>query len=328
MREFGKWLGRVLLAIAAAAVATWVLAPREVVDTGIEFDAELTVESLEAYFAETEAAFDDIRPGQQKQVVWADGPGQRTDLAIVYIHGFSASPGEIRPVPDRVAESLGANLVYARLTGHGRTGKAMAEARAGDWLEDTAEALAAGRAAADKTVVIATSTGGTLAAIAAVHPDLKDSFDAVVLVSPNFRIADPRARILTWPFVRLWGPLVAGAERSVPPVNDDHAANWSTRYPTVALIPLAVLVKYAQSLDFAAAEVPALFMFSDGDRVVDPAATRDVADAWGGEVALAPQKIPPGNDANEHVIAGDILSPGMTDSFVRQITGWLRSLEL
>jgi hypothetical protein len=48
----------------------------------------------------------------------------------------------MRPVPDRLATQLGANLIYTRLKGRGSL--AMAKPVAGDWLEDTAEALASG----------------------------------------------------------------------------------------------------------------------------------------------------------------------------------------
>ena len=44
----------------------------------------------------------------------------------------------------------------------------MAEATASGWMQDMAEGLAAARAVGDKVMVISTSTGGTLAAAAAL----------------------------------------------------------------------------------------------------------------------------------------------------------------
>ena len=93
----------------------------------------------------TEQQFPDIRPGAAKRILWAGEKGARTPLAIVYIHGFSGSAEEIRPVPDEVARTLGANLYFSRLAGHGRRPAAMAEPDAGDWIEDMAEAMAIGR---------------------------------------------------------------------------------------------------------------------------------------------------------------------------------------
>ena len=41
-------------------------------------------------------------------------------MAVVYIHGFSASPQENEPAVSDIATSLGANLFKARLSGHGK----------------------------------------------------------------------------------------------------------------------------------------------------------------------------------------------------------------
>ena len=93
----------------------------------------------------------DIRPGLQKEIVWADPATKaKTPLAIVYIHGFSASKGEVRPLPDKVAAALGANLFYTRLTGHGQDGAAMANGSVNAWINDYAEAIAIGRAIGDR----------------------------------------------------------------------------------------------------------------------------------------------------------------------------------
>ncbi len=302
------------------------LGPREPVQAAIRFGAHLTDRNIDAYFATTEARFPDLTPGIQKRVVWAGQPAAKTPLAVVYLHGFSATSQEIRPVPDRVAKALNANLIYTRLTGHGQDGAALATATAGDWINDTAEALAAGRAVGDKVIVMATSTGGTLAALVAVDPALSEDIKGIVFISPNFAIANPVARILTWPGVRWWGPIVAGASRSFEASNADHARFWTNSYPTVAVLPMAALVKYAVAQDFRATDIPALFVFSDADTVVDERKTRAVAARWGGPVTLAPQDLPPGNDPYNHVIAGDILSPGMTGPVTTVILDWVNDL--
>ena len=60
----------------------------------------------EAYLAREEAAVPDIRDGLEKEIIWANPMVHaRTPLAIVYIHGFSASKGEVRPLPDKVADA-------------------------------------------------------------------------------------------------------------------------------------------------------------------------------------------------------------------------------
>nr|WP_245497472.1 MULTISPECIES: hypothetical protein [unclassified Mesorhizobium] len=97
----------------------------------------------------------DIRDGLEKEIIWANPMiHARTPLSIVYVHGFSASKGEVRPLPDEVADQLDTNLFYTRLTGHGQGGAAMADGSVNAWINDYAEALAIGRAIGDKVIVI------------------------------------------------------------------------------------------------------------------------------------------------------------------------------
>ena len=279
------------------------------------------------FLATREAAYDDLRPGAEARIVWANEVGAPSDLVILYLHGFSAGPEEIRPVPDYVAAALGANLVFARLAGHGRDGAAMAEPRAGDWVADTALFLDIARAVGERVVIIGTSTGGTLAAYAALEPEMAADVAGIVFVSPNFALADPLGALLQWPLARHWVPLVGGAERSFAPLNAGQAAHWTTAYPTVAAVTLGTLMREVNRRDPGAADIPALFLFSDADRVVSAEATRAVAARWGGAVTLSPQSLPrSGADPFAHVIAGDILSPSMTAPVTARIVDWIEAL--
>lgn len=326
MRRLGTWLVRLLGLGVLAVVAVALFGPTEPVETDVTFDPAGIGDDVDAYFAQAEAAFDDNTPGTQKRVQWADTPNTKTKLSILYVHGYSATSEEIRPVPDRVAETLGANLVFTRLTGHGRSGDAMTEATVELWMQDMAEALAVARQVGDEVIVIATSTGATLATMAAEHPEMIDAVKGMVFVSPNFRIQAPASAILTWPLVRYWGPLVAGPERSFPARNADHEKYWTTRYPTVALLPMAAAVKYARHLDHSALKQPLLLVFSDDDNVVSPDATRAVGTRWGGPVTRQMMVMGPGDDENSHVVAGDILSPGQTDTAIAAILAWIGAL--
>jgi esterase/lipase len=87
----------------------------------------------------------------------------RSAVALIYLHGFSSSRQESRPLMTQVASALGANLFYARLNGHGRTGEALAAASVADWQHDALEALAIGRQLGEQVVVVGASNGGTLA---------------------------------------------------------------------------------------------------------------------------------------------------------------------
>lgn len=281
---------------------------------------------IPAYLAAREARFDDIIPGVEKRIIWAGQAGEKTPVSVVYIHGFSATSEEIRPVPERVAKGLGANLHFTRLTGHGRGSAAMAEATVADWINDIAEALEVGRRIGEKVVVIATSTGGTLAAAAALDPDLSRQVSAIIFVSPNFEVNNPLAFLLTWPEARLWAPYVGGQTQSSTPRNKLHGEYWTTTYPTVATLPMAAVVEAVADLDFSAVKIPALFYYSLEDQVVKPGATQIFAEGWGGPKKTVTVTMTPQDDIYSHIIAGDIVSPNQTDGAVEGMLGWLDGL--
>ncbi len=325
MRRFGWFLGRVLLVLLAVAAGMWVFGPYEDVDLNAGFEPRKFGEGVQVYFESIESRFDNITPGTEKRVIWAGQQETRTPVSVLYLHGFSASSEEIRPVPDRIAAALGANLVYTRLRGHARSGDAMAEASVSDWMQDMVEGLAAARAVGDKVIVLATSTGATLASVAALDTEMSRDVAAMVMVSPNFGLHDPASFVLTLPAARWWVPIVAGATRSFSPRSPAHAHFWTTSYPTVALIPMAALVKSVAAMDFSRASLPVLFYFSDNDRVVRPDISRQIAEQWGGNASVLSVTMEEGDDPYSHVIAGDIMSPGQTGPAVSAILDWLKT---
>lgn len=325
-----RWIGRVLLyvclGLAGLACLIWAFGPREPVDLIPDFDTSAIGADIDSYLATQEARIPSIRPGAEKHVIWADRAGVETPISLLYIHGFSAAAPEIQPVPEQLAQALGANLVYTRLTGHGRDGAAMTEASVKAWMNDMAEALEIARRVGERVVILSTSTGGTLAALAARDTDLSRDVVGIAFFSPNFAVNSAAARLLTWPAARSWIPYVAGKDRCFEPHNDLHAAHWTTCYPTVALLPMAAVVQTARAADYSNVTIPALFRFSDADRVIRADAVRDVADRWGGPVTLQPVEIGPDDDPYSHVIAGDILSPGQTGPSVQALKNWIEEL--
>jgi alpha-beta hydrolase superfamily lysophospholipase len=283
-------------------------------------------DDLDAWLAARNAEVPDLRPAAAARVLWAGEAGAQTPLSIVYLHGFSASAEEIRPVPDRMAAALGANLYFARLAGHGQDSAAMGDVAVGDWIDDLAVAMTVGRRLGERVILLGVSTGGTLAVLAASEPALAQDLAGIAVMSPNFRMLGFGGRIVEWPYARVWGPWVAGAERGFEPQNDAQAAHWTTRYPTVAVAQLGALVRYARNLDFAAMTVPAIFLISTSDTVVDAQTSRRIAAAWGAPSRLVPVPMGPGDDPTGHVLAGDILSPSKTEPVTERLIAWARQL--
>ncbi|MTD99533.1 alpha/beta hydrolase [Paracoccus sp. YIM 132242] len=314
------WL-RLALALAAGLALVWIFGPRDrlrpdPVTVGLPADPQ-------AWLAAREAG---IRPEVASYLQWAGQPGQATDLAILYVHGFSASPAELRPLPEDLARQLGANLLAIRLTGHGQGGADLASARAQDWWRDLAEGLAAARQLGRRVVVLGMSTGATLTALAARDPQTGRAMDGVVLISPNFTLRGRGAWRLDLPFARTILRLTGDPERCFVTRNALHRARWTSCYPARAVLPVGALVRQARRGDYRAARVPALFVWSDADRIIDHRASARVAAGWGGGATVLKVTPGPNDDPDGHVIAGEALSPGLTRDLVPAIAGWIRDL--
>ncbi|MEM1317397.1 MAG: alpha/beta fold hydrolase, partial [Pseudomonadota bacterium] len=270
-----KKIGLGILALVVVLGIAFALGPREPVDETIRIDSAAISSDPEGYITQAEARFDDIKPGAEKRIIWdSDIAKAQTDIAVVNIHGFSASSEEIRPVPDQVAERLEANLFFTRLAGHGRSNDAMAEGSFNAWLNDTVEAIEVGKTIGQKVILITTSTGGTLATVAATRPDLMENVAGIVMVAPNFAVQAAGAEILTMPWARQLLPIAFGPERSWEPKNEEQEKWWNTTYPTVALLPMQASVERAAAVQYEDIKVPALFMFHDDDGVVKASVIR------------------------------------------------------
>ena len=78
----------------------------------------------------------------------------------------------------------------------------MAEGSAEAWMDDMAEALAVGRAVGDRVLLVGTSTGGTLAALA-MHEPMAEGVAGVAMLSilgltVNWLITRAEKHFLSW----------------------------------------------------------------------------------------------------------------------------------
>lgn len=308
--------------VVFVAAAVFVAGPR--VDVDYRPRAVALPVDLDAYLRDGEARFPAVVPGAEKTIVWARLEKTRTPLAIVYLHGFSATRQETAPLCERVAAHFGANLYYTRLTGHGLGGEALAGATVNDWLNDAEEALRIGERLGEKVVVVGCSTGGALAAWLAAKAD-EPNVLGYVLLSPNFAPKDPKTRYLTWPWANQFIPKMVGEQMTWPQLNAQHARYWTTSYPTIALIPMMGLCKVAQALDLTRIEKPLLMIYSPRDQVVDVAAMESAFRRWGAQRKEVVPIVLEGSKET-HLIAGDIRAPGGTQPVAEAIVRFVEGI--
>lgn len=318
---------RVRFALAGALLVGAIAAgPRERFDERW-VEAELP-ENLDAYLAAAERDVPHLRSEAARGIVWADPATRvRTELSVVYLHGFSADRHELEPLVGDLGAALDANVYFARLAGHGRDSGAMGDVTVEDWLADASEAVAIGARIGERVVLIGTSTGGTLAAWAANRPEARDQVAALVLVSPNFQPRDHSSRLLLYPWGGLIARLVVGEERCFTAVNEEQALHWTTCYPTRALLPMMALVESIRTADLGGIEAPTLVVFSRSDAVVDAEETERVL---GRLTGTEPELLAftGSTDEAQHVLAGDVISPSSTEALMEKVLAFLEPLRL
>jgi len=312
-----------LLGLALIArVILFLIGPPAEIDTRIK---PITLpDDLDQYLKQTEARFSDIVPGAEKTIIWANATKTRTPLSIVYLHGYSATRQETAPLSDQIAARLGANLFYTRLTGHGRSQMAMAEATVNDWLNDTAEALQIGKRLGDKVIVIGTSTGGTLATWLAEQPNTEAAV-AYVFISPNYGPIERLAEVLAWPWGEQLAALTVGPEFSWTPANEQQARYWTHRYPSKALVPMMSLVKFVRESKLENIRTPVLVIYSPKDKVINVQKVEQAYAQLGSRVKAIKPITRNVNQLN-HVLAGNILAPENTASMAKLILDFVSPL--
>ena len=298
-------------AIVVLASVVWWSTP-----ASLDFEPALATPQLPA-----RDTLPNVIPGTEKRVRLYAGQ-QRTRWSIVYLHGFSATRQETAPLAERVAEQVQANLFETRYAGHGLRHAALTGVTAEDWLTDTAEALAAGAALGDNVIVIATSTGATLAAALLDHP-LMQHVESLVFLSPNFGLQNGSVRHATGPGGRILTRLLAGKTRSWTAQNEHQALYWSTDYPSAALIEMVRVLDRAERKLAGTVPQRILMILAQDDQVVSAAAARAALQ----RIEARDERIIEVTDSGDrsmHILAGDIMSPQTTDDIVRQIVDFVR----
>lgn len=230
------------LLVLGLIIATYFAGPRSAEPFDFKPQVEFTsyqLSELDQNLKIRESAFK-LRADNEARIIWADSI-RKTEWAILYLHGFSASQGEGAPVHQNIAQSIGANLLLARLSGHGYSENQLGDFNANQAMRDAIEYLNMANQLGKKVLVMGTSTGCTFALnLAAMYPD---KVDALINLSPNIRVKDPAARLLNDPWGEEIAELVIGAQRRVVSDSIGHAKYWDTLYTVHALVELQGLLE-------------------------------------------------------------------------------------
>ena len=263
--------------------------------------------------------------GTAAHIEWADpaNPAQ-TDLCFLYLHGFSATWQETAPLTSQLAVRHNANVVQGRLAGHGEGSAGMLKP-AEYWLQSVTDHFDIASRLGKRVVIVATSTGCTLATWLLNQPTHAAKVHACLFMSPNFRIRSAFGFLLTWPFSKYWVHLILGREHQWQPISDAQAKAWTHQYSTLALIEMQKTVDYAKTLDIGRFETPVAMMYMQNDGTIHPPSAIQVFNRWGSRHKKL-IRVEPDGDAEEHVFVGEIVAPQRLDWCLERFNLFLDSL--
>lgn len=306
--RFLKWLGIIIVLL----IIVYFLGPRPSAPKYVKDLPSLPAEAaaLEKYVSDHEKQHK-LKPDNEARIIWFnDSLKTKTDYAVVYLHGFSASQEEGDPVHKDFARQFGCNLYLSRLEDHGVDTSEVLLTLTADRLWNSAkEAYAIGKQLGKKVILMATSTGGTLALkLAGEYPDIA----ALFLLSPNIAINDPNA----WLLNNHWGLQIARMVKGKYNVSEDttalYAQYWNNKYRMEAAVQLEELVETTmKNSTFEKVKQPVLLLYyykdeDHQDPTVKVSAMKRMFTQLGTPDSLKKQVAIP--NAGEHVIGSYIKS--------------------
>ena len=287
----------------------------------------VSLDSLETYIEGKDAGLP-VKPGNGGEIVWADSAGKTTPYVLLYLHGFSASRYEGYPITHDFIKEFGVNAYLPRLAAHGLdVPEPLLDMTPVNLYNSAKEALVIAHKLGQKVVIMATSTGCTLALmLAADYPRL---VDGLILYSPNIQIKNNFAPLLSGP----WGLQIHGGKyyRSSDALGSEDCKYWNCRYRVEAQVYLQQLLDMRMNRkEFARVHQPVFlgYYYKDKehqDQTIEVKAALRMFDELGSPADEKMKVAFP--EAGVHVIACGLSSKAIpqvrekTFEFARQILG-------
>lgn len=265
---------------------------------------------------------------------------QQAPICILYLHGFSASINETRPLADSIAKRLQANIIYQRIARHSLSLAPMEYLNPENWYYSALEGLAIAKKLGEKVIVMSCSTGGTLSLLLSARKQLgkntaSPEIYSQVLIAPNcwphpkmssaFFLTKFHTIVESIPTIPVLGHMLTPIKnqkeknptRSPHLVytaqSDEHAYNNTLRIPTNAITPMMHLVKLVWTIRKKQPHryhIPAHIIASNEDKEVVFPMTNTFFKKYPASYILDIYN--DSKDYKKHVLAGDIFSPEST----------------
>lgn len=312
MKKKGLIIALGILGLLVLAYLMGPRPPKPVLDPELPA-ISLTAETAGQFVDDAEAKIPNIKPENGARVIYADDSlRQKTGYCLLYLHGFSACWMEGYPTNLNLAKEFGMNAYFPRLAGHGlETQDALIDMTPDNLWNSAKEALVIARSLGEKVIIMATSSGGTLALnLAAEHPE---GIAGLILLSPNIRINNPAASLISGPWGLQLGRMISGGINRTIEQDPKLDAYWYKTYRVEGAVYLQQLIEATMKKSvFKKVNVPVFtgYYFKDEDNqddVVKVSAILWMFDNLGTPEGLKVKAAFP--DAGEHVIASELMNP-------------------
>jgi len=303
---------KLLLVLCTALLGLYLLGPTpdfEKVDN-VPFGKSFLLSELDSLIEHTEDAVPNIKEDNRSKIVWADSI-RRTEYSLVYLHGFSASHGEAHPILQNFAERYGCNLYLPRLYRHGLDDvDAFATLTPKGLVDSAREAIAIGKAIGNKTIIMSTSTGSTLAAfLASGDPDIH----ALICTSPNFDIYDSKSHLLVKPWGKQIFRYMMGGNYREWDSNPEVRRYWTTKNRIEGHIALRSLLNQTMKAEtFRNIDIPVYIGYYYKNEIEqDKIISIDAIHRFSAELSTPVDavRIVPFSNASRHVISSQYMNP-------------------
>lgn len=184
-------------------------------------------------------------------------PGGERRGGMLLVHGFTATPREMRGVAEKLAEG-GYVVLAVRLPGHGTRAEDLATRSRREWLAAVEEGYRLLEVLERPIFGVGMSTGGLLLAMLAARLPLA----GLALLSPYLRLAHPLAPLAG--LLRHWHPY------QVRPLEAGDEEHYYRRRPLAGIVQLRRLSRELSRL-LPGLSLPTLVVAAEGDQTVDVA---------------------------------------------------------
>lgn len=283
-------------------------------------------EDLDQYLLATEKRFNNVTANTEKSIIWHSQSNRKTPYSLVYIHGYSATRQEVSPLVENLAKRFSANVFFTRLCGHGRDGAAMTEITLENLCSDLVEAYRIAERIGERIIFIANSTGAPLVTWLATKLQ-GNELHALIYMSPNFGLKNRVTELLTYPFARQILPIFFGKNYEFEPSGELQKKFWTTRFPTIALVPMMEAVKMIRHSDLKNVRQALLILYAEEDSLLDIRAIKSTFKRFGSKQKSI-QVIEGTQGKSHHVLAGRIQSPATTGVVEQKIVDFLEAIRL